>query len=385
MNELEINRHSFKLAKKRLKEFSEIDEAELAIEQVETSGGFLGCGNHKVTGYELNDRLETIQNHFIAANTTTNKVIKEFREVYNALDALDKDYIASIVANVKAIEKTSNDVRIQQGILKEHHLKLEYQQTRLDSHQVVIDKNVANVTKIVTALKVFKEKLESYNHLTDIDNIWNDCQKWHNEISTISYSAAEAMFVSSENAKELTSVKESIEDTDGKIAQLSETVSKHTDRIESVSTFMNELETMTHLKDVDEIWCKVEDNSKSLDILTEQSNNNFELVQQNRANIVELTDYKHELSSIEHLKDVDNLWTASEKHSSQIKELQDQDEELRNLIQRNKELTDQAIAAEKEKTDAILRQLNKKIQYAYWLAGGTMAFALVELLVILLR
>ena len=39
---------------------------------------------------------------------------------------------------------------------------------------------------------------------------------------------------------------------------------------------------------------------------------------------------------------------------------------------------------EKEKTDALLQQLNKKIQYAYWIAGGSMALALVELLVILL-
>lgn len=44
--------------------------------------------------------------------------------IYNALDALDRDYIASIIANVKAIEKTSNDVRVQQGTLKQHHEKL---------------------------------------------------------------------------------------------------------------------------------------------------------------------------------------------------------------------------------------------------------------------
>lgn len=103
MNEIVVKRHSFDMAKNRLKEFSEKTEAELKIDKVETEGVFLGLGNHKVTGYELNERLETIQKHLIDANATNNKVIKVFREIYNALDALDKDYITSIVANVKAM------------------------------------------------------------------------------------------------------------------------------------------------------------------------------------------------------------------------------------------------------------------------------------------
>lgn len=90
MNEIVVKRHSFDMAKNRLKEFSEKTEAELKIDKVETKDGFLGLGDHKVTGYELNERLETIQEHLIDANAINNKVIKVFREIYNALDALDK-------------------------------------------------------------------------------------------------------------------------------------------------------------------------------------------------------------------------------------------------------------------------------------------------------
>lgn len=57
MNELAIKRHSFDVAKNRLKEFSEKTEAELEIDKVRTDGGFLGLCDHKVTGYELNRRL----------------------------------------------------------------------------------------------------------------------------------------------------------------------------------------------------------------------------------------------------------------------------------------------------------------------------------------
>lgn len=438
MNDLEIKRHSFELAKNRLKEFSEKTEAELAIDKVATDGGFLGLGDHKVTGYELNRRLETIQGHFIAVNTTNNKVIKEFREVYNALDVLDKDYITSIVANVKAIEKTSNDVRRQQDTLKQHNEKLANQQSKLDAHQTEIEKNVANISKIVTALKVFKEKLESYNHLTDIDKIWNDCQKWHNEISSLSSSLSEAVSTGEENASAIVAVKQSLEDTDSKVAQLSKSLGEQINCIENIMSLVNELKAIIHLKDIDEMWDslksahtslkklfdeldvtkqavekqqqdiekllafvetvskyehlkdvdtmwdKVVDNGEKLDALTEQGKNTCETVKENQGAIAELNDYKHELSSIVHLKDVDNLWDSTEKHSSQIEELQNHAEESRNLIQHNKEIVDQSLAAEKEKTDSVLQQLNKKIQYVYWIAGGSMALALVELLVILL-
>jgi len=42
MNEIAIKRHSFDLAKNRLKEFSEKTEAELEIDKVRTDGGFFG-------------------------------------------------------------------------------------------------------------------------------------------------------------------------------------------------------------------------------------------------------------------------------------------------------------------------------------------------------
>ena len=112
MNEIAIKQHSFEIAKNRLKDFSEKTETKLELDSVDTDG-FLPFSDHRVTGQEFNTRLINIQEHFATINDTNNKIIKEFREVYNALDVLDKDYITSIVANVKAIEKTSNDVRIR--------------------------------------------------------------------------------------------------------------------------------------------------------------------------------------------------------------------------------------------------------------------------------
>lgn len=433
MNEMVIKRHSFDLAKNRLKEFSERTEAELEIDRVETDGGFLGLGDHKVTGYELNRRLETIQGHFIAVNTTNNKVIKEFREIYNALDALDRDYIASIVANVKAIEKTSNDVRVQQGTLKQHHEKLASQQSKLDAHQVEIEKNVANISKVVAALKVFKEKLESYKHLSDIDKIWNDCQKWHQEISTLSGNISDAITKSnSANAKAISDVKVLLKDTDDKAGKLAERLNEQICRIDDIRTFIDELKNTAHLKDIDNmwdtlsnaldslneltseietvkkdiakalafvdlvsqyehlqdvdvVWDKVESNGKKLEALDEQSERMFTAIAETQSGVRALEAHKQKIESIVHLRDIDDTWASAEKHTIQIEELQTQDDEIKKLIQQNRDFSDQALKTEKEANDSAIQQLNKKIQYAYWIAGGSMALAIVELLLLLLR
>lgn len=440
MNEMVIKRHSFDLAKKRLKDFSERAEAELEIDKVETDGGFLGLGDHKVTGYELNRRLETIQGNFIAVNTTNNKIIKEFREIYNALDVLDKDYITSIVANVKAIEKTSNDVRVQQGTLQQHHEKLASQQSKLDAHQVEIEKNVANISKVIAALKLFKEKLESYKHLSDIDKIWNNCQKWHQEVSVLSGHISDAIAKSnSANTKAINDVKALLKDTDDMAGKLAESLSEQICRIDEVSAFISELQEMAHLKDIDDMWdtlanalsslkeltsgletvkkdislqkqdvakvltlidCAsqyehlqdvdamwndVESHSKKLEALDEQSNKLSTTITETQSDVRALEARSKDIETIIHLKDVDDTWASTEKHTLQIEELQNQDDEIKMLIQQNRDFLDQILKSEKEAHDSAIQQLNKKMQYAYWIAGSSMALAVVEMLLLLLR
>ena len=92
MSDLVISTHNFELAKEGLKKFSQKKESELKIDTVSVSGGLFNLGDHKVTGYEFNNRMSTIQKHLIDLNTTNIQTIKEFGQVYNALEALDKDY-----------------------------------------------------------------------------------------------------------------------------------------------------------------------------------------------------------------------------------------------------------------------------------------------------
>lgn len=380
MSDIAIERHSFDLAKNRLKEFSEKTEAELEIGKVRTTGDFFGrWGDHKVTGDELNTRLETIQGHFIAVNTTNNKVIKEFREVYNALDALDKDYITSIVANVKAIEKTSNDVRMQQGTLKQHNEKLANQQTKLDAHQTEIEKNVANVSKIVTALKVFKEKLEGYKHLTDIDKIWNDCKTIQNEIQVVSNSitnfskkATEEIAVVNNKNKALSeqvnqdiltlhneakSFKEFFSNLSEKIEWTVDLLNKQIPVIQETSSFSEQLKNIAHINDVDFMWNDldlVKEDIRKINGIIEENRENIQLHQNkldtlattssehkesintlfkkladadeyavnSRNFITDLESFRIKLATLNHLMEVDEIWKQTEDYQLRIKRVE---------------------------------------------------------------
>lgn len=342
-NEIEIKRHTFEVAKNRLKEFSEKTEAELEIDKVRTDGGFLGLGDHKVTGFELNRRIETIQKHFIAVNEINNKTIKEFREVYNVFDALDKEYITSIVANVKAIEKTSNDVRLQQGTLKQHNDKLAKQQNKLDAHQSEIEKNVVNISKIVSALKVFKEKLEGYKHLTDIDKIWNDCRTIQNDIRVVSDSITELSTKTTEEIasandqnkalsdqvnrdiltlrNEAKSFKEFFTDLSKKIEHTANILDHQIPVIQETATFAEQLKNMTHLDDVDSMWNDLHDAKESFKDIEEslQKINENILVIQTHTN--DLDSYITVLKSYTHLHDIDEIWTDLNAVKSEIKKI----------------------------------------------------------------
>lgn len=343
MNEIAIIRHSFNLAKKRLKEFSEKTEAELEIDKVRTDGGFLGLGDHKVTGYELNRRLETIQEHFIAVNTTNNKVIKEFREVYNALDVLDKDYITSIVANVKAIEKTSNDVRVQQGTLKQHNEKLANQQSKLNAHQAEIEKNVANISKIVTALKVFKEKLEGYKHLTDIDKIWNDCKTIQNEIRVVSdsitkFSKKTTEDIASANNKnkalsdqvnrdiltlrnEAKSFKEFFYHLSEKIEYTADLLDNQIPVIQETATFVEQLKKVTHIDDVDSMWNDINEAKESFNTIEKSLKNINADILKMQEHIDEIESFITVLNGYIHLQDIDNMWDDLDFVKTNIKKI----------------------------------------------------------------
>lgn len=211
MSELVIQYHNFENAKEELKKFSEQTVTDLDLKKVNNvkdvgefiGDWFLGRGiglNHKVTGEELNDLTLQIQKHLHSINNTQIKLIKEFGQVYSALEALDQDYIQAILVSIRATEETSQSIQETQGQIK---------------------KIVENQRKTLEELKKFKQKLDGYTHLGDIDKIWSDYQRWYKEKNALSKSIEGAVESSKESAKKADAVKAALTAVEKKFVDLS--------------------------------------------------------------------------------------------------------------------------------------------------------------------
>ena len=386
MNEIAIKQHSFEIAKNRLKEFSEKTETNFELKGVDTDG-FFPFSDHRVTGKEFNEKLVDILNYFTTINETNNKIIKEFREVYNALDVLDKDYITSIVANVKAIEKTSNDVRIQQNILKQHNEKLENQQNKLDIHQVEINKSVESISKIVSALKIFKDKLEEYRHLNDIDQIWRDIEN-HSSILAESKRKEEQFLINlktieianNDIIKQQDKLKKEKEKLEKQYIKLDTHQSETDKNITILKTFKDKLDKYEHLNDIDQIWKDIKNFSSILNERKKREEQffiNLKAIKEINDNIIiqhnELTKQQSEID-----KNIENV-------SNTLDERKKRDEILLSIIQKNKIEVNKYIIDITQRTNDTLLSLTKKVKYAYWLTGSAIGLAILELILLLKR
>lgn len=426
MSDLVIKTHGFEVAKQGLKEFSEQTTTDLDLRKVDTSKGvgewigewLKGSGigtDHKVTGEELNSLTSQIQKHLIDINNLHRRLINEFGQVYNALEALDKDYIQAILISIKATERTSESIQVTQEQIK---------------------KIVEDQKKTLEVLKKFKQKIDGYSHLGDIDKIWKDCQKWHEENTVLSKSLDNAIYCSQTNESNIKDLGMKLSDVENKttelalhLAQLKEandtivsftkkleefihlqdvdemweslkkahdslesisetinyikdTASQHQSDIENLIAYKKKLSGYKHLDDVDSIWTKSEEHSLRLDELNKTCERVQSEALSNAKNIEELKRYKAHLSDIEHLDDIDKLWEKVESHTIKSEELEQQDEKILKL---SKENIDAAIAQVVEKNETTIQTLTKKIKYAYLIAGGALGIAIIEIIIILLK
>lgn len=198
MGDFIIKTHDFETYINQLKVFSEQNLTDVELRKVDISGGFLGLGDHKVNGYELNSLTTQIQDNLIYLNSSNIKCLKEFRQVYNALAALDKDYIQAIIIAFKAAEKANNEIKVAQGD---------------------ITKTIELQKKTINILKQFKKKIESYKHLEEIDETWVKCKTFEMDI------------IASKNAmnaheEQIDSLKNSLHEMQKHIDERSQIISK---------------------------------------------------------------------------------------------------------------------------------------------------------------
>lgn len=328
----------FNRCKEDLKLFFEEAEKELDFTPVNYTSCF-GLFTHTVTGAEFNKLTSEIQKHLMEFHDINIRIIKEFQAIYNTFNALDNEYIKNIMqsimksneainkANLGLIEaeKRIEDIKNTNGRIEVTQNNIKVIQDKLQIAQQDIDKHMGILSKIVEGLTNFKTKIDSYRHLKDIDNMWENLEKLVNKISTVSQDIDDIKINTQKNVSELNDIKR----------------------------FKEKLENYRHLEDIDEIW-------KDLDYL-KVIKSKLETVENIERLINDVEGLKKINSSLElRLK---NTFNFIEEQKKRIENLESNLESIQN---ENK-------------------SLSKKLNISYLLGGGALILALFNIFYLFLR
>lgn len=261
MEELVIQTHDFEESKNQLKKFSEETTTDLDLKRVDSGKGvgeffgdlFLGRGigtDHIVKGSELNSLTADIQQHLIVINNMQRRFIGEIGHVYSALESLDKDYIQAILIAVKSAQKANGEAKVAQKD---------------------IEKTIEEQKKIIKVLQQFKEKLDKFKHIVDIDKMWSELQAYQKDVSDFQKSLS--------------------------------TLEQH-------KTYVDKIK---HLSDVDKMWSDSQQQAKDIESIIEENAKTNATLESQSASISELYLVKEIIDALEHISDIDSLWNDVQK------------------------------------------------------------------------
>lgn len=413
-----IKKHNFQKTLKRLKDFSERKKEEIEIESVATYDyGFFFDSDHKVTGREFNSRIEDIQDIFIRLNKKNIEIVKEFNDVYKTFDYLDKEYISAILSVLKGVEKTSDDVKVQQVELKKHHIALERQQNKLDSHQGEIDNIISNMEITIRVLQKFKSQLDNLKHLNEIDTIWKECKDIQTKIELVSDNFAT---VNEESLKKINTLEnqldvlskkndndmvrvETIEqdiavlkkDIISKDTKIGTEIDKIQTLIEKYNNFYSKLKEQIHILEIDTLWDKLDCHQKTtekLQIEGEEVNQKIEEVK-DKINILNKNDVSSNLKLELIEQDIDKLKNdiSSKKGQldvkiNEIQSLLNEHDVYQSKLKTQIHMIDiDTLWDIVENYQVRLEHINRKVQRGYIVSGGALVIAISAIILNLTR
>lgn len=105
MTNLPTNYHNFEIQKENIRKFSNKILEPVELKAVDEK--FLWKFDHRVTGTEFNATIEQIQEAFKKNYEISKDIVREFKDVYNTFESLDKDYIQGICASVATAKESA--------------------------------------------------------------------------------------------------------------------------------------------------------------------------------------------------------------------------------------------------------------------------------------
>ena len=237
-----IKKHNFEEAKNKIQCFSNNIPKYVYFDKVDVEGGLFGWGDHKVTGTEMNRFIGKVQDRLMSVNTKLCSIIREFREVYNALDYLDKDYIQGIIISVEASEKASEKALKAQEDIRRTIEGLRQTVNALYNLKEDVDEIKSKLNSL-DSLSVSLEK-----HITYVDYVYKEIDKHYNDIDSIRHDVEKGKV-------DLSNLQQQI---DTFIAKTEVENQRIEESISSLQDYCSTLESLVHLKDIDSIWHNVE-------------------------------------------------------------------------------------------------------------------------------
>ena len=159
MEKLVVKNQNFEKSINKLDKLSKENEQLPELRTFQEKTGPFKLFSKKVTGQEMNEFGNQIQDNFVLLNERTNKFYKQFIEIYNAFESLDKEYIAGIVgAFNQAIEATK----------------------KAEDAQKDIKNTVELIQKAVEKLSEFNKKVSAELSRIDADN-WQEKALQHQQ------------------------------------------------------------------------------------------------------------------------------------------------------------------------------------------------------------
>lgn len=151
MQDIQLKNQNFDRAKIALRNFSDNLPKTPELQKFKEDA-LWGAVPKNVTGREMNEFIAKVQELFIESNKTSIEIIKEFKEVYNAFEVLDTEYINLFHKTISKVEVISNDA-------------YEASNNALDAQK--------DITRTIQAVKATIEKLNEFKNTSSnkIENI----------------------------------------------------------------------------------------------------------------------------------------------------------------------------------------------------------------------
>lgn len=237
----------------------------------------------------VNKRLTVLSFLYTEGNKEDNDIENR---ICNRLNDLDQ--IIDTCEHLGDIDTIWQDVEAQKNDLNLLH-------KQISDFLYQVNETTNEVRLNLQTLQLFKEKIESYQYIDEIDNIWSDNQ------------------ILNDNLLQLQTQVSCLD------AVINDTLVQIKDELSSLQAFRSVLESYNHLKDIDNIWNESESHKKDLSNLHLQFDNfncTFqETTAQIKSDISSLQAYRQILESYEHLGDIDSIWNNVELHKQDIVQL----------------------------------------------------------------